>query len=90
MILCKVVDKDEGLSENALTLGFPDENGAQLELDGVAQADMDAMTTGVTYSLSFMPAPPASAAPVALPAATPIPVVAPAPAPSPSAPPAQS
>ena len=70
-LICKVVEKDEKLTDNSLTLGFPNESGQLITLVGIPQADIDSVEEGESYTIGFTPytAPAATQAPAAAPAA---------------------
>ncbi|MGO8689738.1 MAG: hypothetical protein ACLQLG_08890 [Thermoguttaceae bacterium] len=54
-IIVKVLEKDESVSGDTLTLGAPDENGQTIQLVGGTDDDLDALKTGQQYTLAFVP-----------------------------------
>ena len=68
-LVCKVVEKDEKLTDNSLTLGFPDESGQLITLVGIPQADIDSVEERESYTISFTPYTAPASTPAPAPAA---------------------
>ena len=83
-LIVKIVEKDEKLNGDTLTLGFPDENGTILVLPNVGLMDMDSLEEGTQYALAFTPYTVTTATTVPVTPAVPTPA-APAPDPAVSA-----
>jgi hypothetical protein len=54
-IVVKILEKDESMNGDTLTLGLPDENGTQIIIATCVDDDLDALKKGSQYTLAFVP-----------------------------------